>query len=233
MSNIPIQNAPENLTMTDGMAYQAAYGGLAKSARYAVRVIPVGSMLVNLKYNDFLRQFTYLSDSAELPGRAFMNIDIRYYGPNFKVPFQTQYEDMTISFLCRNQSYERQFFDDWMEIINPTNLWDFNYRDDYRSTIEIFQLADYGEVTEGSSTRIGGAKNAPTAGQAMYKWTVHDAYPMIVNPQPVTWADDNFHRLSVSFTYTKWNRVGRDATPGSFRTASDFIRGSTSLNLPK
>lgn len=220
MSNIPIQNAPENLTMVDGAAYQAAYGGLAKSARYAIRIIPVGSLLVGLKYNDFLRQFTYLSDSAELPGRAFMNIDIRYYGPNFKVPFQSQYEDTTISFLCRNQSYERQFFDDWMEIINPTNLWDFNYRDDYRSTIEIFQLADYGET-----------QNA-TAGQAMYKWTMHDAYPMIVNPQPVTWADDNFHRLSVSFTYTKWTRVGRDATPGSFRTASDFIRGSTSLNLP-
>lgn len=220
MSNIPIQNAPENLTMNDGKAYQAAYGGLAKSARYAIRIIPVGSLLVGLKYNDFLRQFTYLSDSAELPGRAFMNIDIRYYGPNFKVPFQSQYEDMTITFLCRNQSFERQFFDDWMEIINPTNLWDFNYRDDYRSTIEIYQLADY-------SSKEGG-----TAGDAMYKWTVHDAFPMIVNPQPVTWADDNFHRLSVSFTYTRWTRVGRDSTPGSFRTTADFIKGSQSLNLP-
>jgi hypothetical protein len=227
MSNIPIQNPPENLTMGDGIAYQAAYGGLAKSARYAIRIIPVGSLLVGLKYNDFLRQFTYLSDSAELPGRAFMNIDIRYYGPNFKVPFQSQYEDTTISFLCRNRSYERQFFDDWMEIINPTNLWDFNYRDDYRATIEIFQLADYADPN-GIESGTG-----PTAGQAMYKWTVHDAFPLIVNPQPVTWADDNFHRLSVSFTYTKWTRVGRDATPGSFRTATDFIKGSNSLNLPK
>ena len=231
MSNIPITNPPENLSMNDGLAYQSAYGGLAKSARYAIRIIPVGSLLVGLKYNDFLRQFTYLSDSAELPGRAFMNVDIRYYGPNFKIPFQSQYEDTTITFLCRNASFERQFFDDWMEIINPTNLWDFNYRDDYRATIEIFQLADY--ASGSSSEMTDYVSKAATAGDAMYKWTIHDAYPMIVNPQPVTWADDNFHRLSVSFTYTKWTRVGRDATPGSFRTATDFIKGSTSVNLPQ
>lgn len=217
MSNVPTTNAPENLAMNFGLATQSAYGGLLKSARYAIRITPVGQLLLGLGYNDFLRDFTYLSDSAEMPGRAFMSIDMRYYGPNFKLPFQSAYEDTTITFLCRTSSFERQFFDDWMEIINPTNLWDFNYRDQYRSTIEIFQLAEFNEQ--------GG-----TDPQAVYKWTLHNAYPTIVNPQPATWADDNFQRLSLAFTYTHWTRVGRDTTPGNFR--DQFIRGSTVQNLP-
>lgn len=125
---------------------------------------------------------------------------------------------MNVTFLCRTESFERQFFDDWMEIINPTNLWDFNYRDQYRANIEVFQLAEYPAGT------------VNTAPKAVYKWTVWDAYPMIISPQPVTWADDNVQRLSVSFTYTRWTRVGRDTTPGSF--TDNFISGRTVVGLP-
>lgn len=201
--------------MNDVKAYSSIYGGLVKSSRYSIRIVPIGQFLLQLEYGRFLEHFTYLSDSAEMPGRAFMSVDHRYYGPNFKMPFQSQYEDMTMTFLCRTESLERQFFDDWMEIINPTNLWDFNYRDQYRANIEIFQLAAHAD----------GEDERATAPKAVYKWTVWDAYPITINPQPVTWADDNFQRLSVTFTYTKWTRVGRDATAGSFK--DNFIQGST------
>jgi hypothetical protein len=125
---------------------------------------------------------------------------------------------MQITFLCRTESYERQFFDDWMEIINPTNLWDFNYRDQYRANIDIFQLAEAPNSTNG------------TAPKAVYKWTLWDAYPTTINPQPVSWADDNIQRLSVSFTYSHWTRVNRDTTPGNFM--NDFIQGKTVIGLP-
>lgn len=219
MATYNILNSPENLTMNDVKSYSSAFGGLAKSSRYAIRITPVGNLLLSLGYGDFLNQFTYLSDSTEMPGRAFMSLDVRYYGPNFKLPFQSQYEDMSITFLCRTESLERQFFDDWMEIINPTNLWDFNYRDSYRSKIEMYQLAMH-----------PGPGNSPTAPKAVYKWTIHDAYPTVINPQPVTWADDQIQRLSVSFTYTKWTREYRDATPGSFK--DQFIKGSQVEGLP-
>jgi hypothetical protein len=80
-----------------------------------------------------MRELPYLCEVAEIPRRGFMNMDVRYYGPNEKLPFLTQYEDMNLTFLCRNKSYERQFFDDWMSIINPTNTFDFNYRESYES----------------------------------------------------------------------------------------------------
>lgn len=218
MPSYNIQNAPQNLTMNDVKSISSKYEGLVKSSRYAIRIVPVGDLLISLNYGTFLNDFTYLSDSTEIPGRAFMSIDNRYYGPNFKLPFQSAYEDIAITFLCRTQSLERQFFDDWMEIINPTNLWDFNYRDSYRAKIEVFQLAMHGENKQS------------TAPKAVYKWSIWDAYPIIVNPQPVTWADDNIQRLTVSFTYTKWTREGRDTNPGSFR--DNFIQGATVEGLP-
>ena len=205
MSSVPISNPPSDLTMNDMMAYSSAYGGLAKSCRYFIRIIPQGSLLVGLGYNTFTQQLSYLSEAAEMPGRGFLTIDPRYYGPTFKLPVNTMYEDTTMSFLCRTQSFERQFFDDWMEIINPTNLWEFNYRDQYRAEIQVYQLADF-----------GAAANAK-APAAMYQWTIHDAWPAVIAPQPITWSDDNFQRLSITFTYTKWTRRGRDMAPGTYK----------------
>ena len=222
MASFPISNPPANLTMTDVMGFASAFGGYAKSCRYVVRIAPQGEFLLKSGYSDFMRQLSYLCEVAEMPGRSFMNMDNRYYGPNFKIPYQSVYEDMTLTFLCRQKSFERQFFDDWMEIINPTNLWDFNYRDQYTSEINVYQLADYGASAEA---------DAPAA---MYQWTLHQAYPIVVAPQPVTWADDNFQRISVSFTYSHWSRKGWDRSPGNFvgSDGSGFIKGSETLNLP-
>ena len=213
MASFPIPNAPENLTMLDFRAISDDYGGLVKSCKFAVRIKPIGRYI--LQWFDFCRDFTYLCEVAEMPGRGFMNIDIRYYGPSHKLPFQTTYEDMNLTFLCRAESLERQFFDDWMLTINPINTFDFNYRDDYRSEIDIFQFADYSDEDEGYPS-------------AKYYTTIHNAYPLLINPQPMTWGDDQFQRLIVSFTYTHWSRRGYDPRPGW----SKLVEGRPNLRLP-
>ena len=204
MSSIPVKNPLTRLSMNDVRAVSSQYGGLAKSARFAVRINPA-RMHLDAGYGQFLRDFTYLCEAAEMPGRGFMSLDVRYYGPNQKLPFQTQYEDTTMTFLCRSESFERQFFDDWMEMINPTNSFDFSYRSDYETTIEIIQLAEYG-----TSTGAGPGTTTSKAPKETYKITLFNAYPTLINPQPVTWADDQVQRLAVTFTYHKWKRVGYD-----------------------
>ena len=207
MASFPIPNAPENLTMLDFRAISDDYGGLIKSCKFAVRIKPIGRYI--LQWFDFCRDFTYLCEVAEMPGRGFMNIDIRYYGPSHKLPFQTTYEDMNLTFLCRAESLERQFFDNWMNNINPINSFDFNYRDDYKSEIDIFQFADYSDEDSGTPS-------------AKYYITIHNAYPLLINPQPMTWGDDQFQRLIVSFTYTHWSRRGYDVQPQYTR---DLVKG--------
>ena len=181
-------NVTEDFNMLDFKTISDQYGGLAKACKFAVRIMPSGNALTNT-YN-VISDLTYLCEAAEYPGRGFNNIDLRYYGPNFKVPFQSTYEDMTLTFLCRAESPERLFFDDWMETINPSDTYDFNYRDDYSAEIQIFQYDDTNMVS--------------------YYFSLLDAYPVLVNPQQLTWADDQFLRLGVTFTYTKWQRPGID-----------------------
>lgn len=203
MASFPTSsNPPKYLTMNDFRAVSDNYGSLVKTCRFAVRILPTGNLMQN--YSAFCRDFTYLCEIAELPGRGFMNMDVRYYGPSHKLPFQSTYEDMNLTFLCRTESLERQFFDDWMYHINPTNSFDFNYRDEYRSEIEIYQFADYPE------------NDGDTAPQATYAITVYNAYPILVNPQPMTWGDAQFQRLVVSFTYTHWTRKGYEPAPRTF-----------------
>ncbi len=214
MADFPIANAPRDLTMLDFRAISDDYGGLIKSSKFAVQIRPIGEYIVN--YAQFCRDFTYLCEIAEMPGRGFMNLDVRYYGPSHKLPFQTSYEDINLTFLCRAESIERQFFDDWMLVINPINTFDFNYRDQYRSEIDIFQFADYSEED---------ADDAPTA---KYFITLHNAYPILVNPQPMTWGDDQFQRLIISFTYTHWSRRGYDPRPGW----SQLVEGRPNMRLP-
>lgn len=199
MATIRIPDAPSYLSMQDFKSMSDMYGSLQRSCRFVTRIRPVGRFIT--PYLSFAQQLLYMTEVAEMPGRSFMNMDIRYYGPNHKLPFQSQYEDINLTFLCRNQSLERQFFDDWMLIINPINTFDFNYRDDYRAEIDIFQYAEAPTITSGA------------APEAVYKITLHNAYPIILNAQPITWADDQFQRLIVSFTYTHWSRPGIDPIP--------------------
>lgn len=213
MPSFNIDNQPQNLKMSDFYAYSNAFDGLAKSARFAVRIVPSGtdSLLARLGYGNIMRQFTYLCESAEFPGRGFLSYDMRYYGPNFKSPYKSEYQETAMTFLCRSKSFERQFFDDWMEVINPTTTFDFNYRDSYKCEIQMFQ---FGEKP---------ATSSKTESIATYAWTLHEAFPILVNPQPVTWADDNFQRLAISFTYTKWTRKIRDPESRKFK----LVNGAT------
>ena len=167
------------------------YGGLQTNNRFAVRIIPTGYLQQKLN-TIIVRDLTYLCELGDMPGRGFITVDLRYYGPNQKLPTQASYDDLTLGFICRKSSFEREFFDDWHNIINPTNTFDFAYRDDYSCKIELFQMIDLSTNYDESI--------------ATYKLNVHNAYPLTINPQPMNWADNNFQKINVTFTYTHFTR---------------------------
>jgi len=206
MVAINFPNAPVDFRLPDFAAIDSKYDGMAQSARFAVHIKPQGLMS---NYASFAQDLVYLCEASELPGRSFLNVDVRYYGPNQKLPFQSQYEDINMTFLCRNKSFERQFFDDWMMVINPPNTFDFYYRDEYSCEIDIYQYSYIGADNE--SIFNPALEHSPE-----YCITLMDAYPLLVNPQPMTWQDDMFQRLIVNFTYSKWIRKGLDPEPNRF-----------------
>lgn len=221
MASFNISNPPANLTMLDFRAKLDNLGAPAKQCRYFVRIIPTGvnNKLLGLGYNFLLDDLSYLCDATEFPGRQFEVSEARYYGPSIIFPYNTKYsQEISMSFITRAEGFERQLFDDWLGLINPINNFNFEYPRNYYATINVYQLSE--------APRTGSSR--PTAPKATYMWSLQNAWPATVNPQQVTWADNDVLRLSVSFLYQFWTRPGRDATPGSSPTT---IPGTQQRNI--
>ena len=171
-----LANAPPLSNLSEFRSALARGGDVAKAARFAV--------LINKRNSPEAKDLMFMCEAAEFPSRAFNAQDYRYYGPNFKLPHQTQYTDLNLTFICRTDMIEKTFFDKWMEEVNPRDRYDFNYRDFYACDIMIYQYAETGEAT--------------------YMNTFQQAYPLNVNAIPTSWAEDNYNRLQVTFAFTQW-----------------------------
>lgn len=161
-------------------------------------------------------------EAAELPGKTLQTADVKIYGPTFKVPYQTQYSDITLTFLCTNEFYERKLFDRWLEAIMPTDTNNMRYSKDeatrYMTNISVIQYDDFIKK--------------------IYVVELIDAFPFGIAPQTLSWADDGFHRLGVQFAYQKYtvkyegeyDLVAAAATLFGSQAASLFDRGGRSFS---
>lgn len=209
-------NAPSQIEINNMLSALDGQNQITKGCRFIVRINPQG-LLGRLSYfNDIGKTMLFACDAAEFPGRGFQVSEMRYYGPKQVMPNNTTYgEGINLSFLVRSKTFERQLFDDWMDIINPPTTYHFKYPADYYSDIEIFHYAEYGRGgsgTGGSRVPNGISSSASPAikytPEVIYGWKLFKAWPMMVQPQQVTWADTDVLRLQVTFAYKYWERPG-------------------------
>ena len=136
------------------------------------------------------RMLALQCDTASLPGKSFNIVEAKTYGPTFKVPTAVQYQNMSLSFICTNDFYERKLFDNWMEVIMPQDTYNFRYprgadiSENYYSTITIFQYDDFV--------------------RQVFAAILYDAFPVSISAQPLSWMDDNFHKVTVDFAYQRY-----------------------------
>ena len=130
-------------------------------------------------------------ETAELPGRTLLTQDAKVYGPTFKVPYQSQYNDISLGFICTNDFYERKLFDRWIEAIHPSDTNNMRFPKGngtrYMCNITIIQYDDFIKK--------------------IYSVQLVDAFPIGVAAQPLNWSEDNFHRLSVQFAYQRYKVI--------------------------
>ena len=130
-------------------------------------------------------------ETAELPGRTLLTQDVKIYGPTFKVPYQSQYNDINLGFICTNDFYERKLFDRWIEAIHPSDTNNMRFPKGngtrYMCNITIIQYDDFIKK--------------------IYSVQLVDAFPIGVAAQPLSWSEDNFHRLSVQFAYQRYKVI--------------------------
>lgn len=130
-------------------------------------------------------------ESAELPGKTLVTADAKVYGPTYKVPYQTQYNETTLTFVCTNDFYERKLFDRWMESIMPTDTNNLRFaKGDETRYMTNFQVIQYDDFVK-----------------QIYAVEMIDAFPIGVSSQPLSWSEDGFHRVSVQFTYQRFRTI--------------------------
>lgn len=202
MANFSIPNAPEVNSLEQFTSIINRYGaGLAQSCRYMVVLNSPKVLYDNSPvFRSVIKDMSFLCEQAEIPGKNITVNDARYYGPNFKYPVQTEYTDITMTFIVRDEMYEKEFFDNWLLSINPNTTYDFEYKSNYVSQIDIFQF---------SATTTVEQKSKPT-----YKITLVDAFPVSVAPMGLVWGEEGYHRVGVTFAYTEWKRNNDVARKG-------------------
>ena len=130
-------------------------------------------------------------ESTELPGKTLATADVKIYGPTFKVPYQTQYADASFTFLCTNDFYERKLFERWMEAIMPTDTNNMRFPKGadtrYLTNIKIVQYDEFIKK--------------------IFAIELIDAFPIGISNQPLSWNDENFHRVTIQFAYQKYRVV--------------------------
>jgi hypothetical protein len=163
----------------------AIFGTVTDAIGSALGQSPVGA-------NSTLSRYLALQcETAELPGRTLMTHEAKVYGPTYKVPYQSQYNEMTLTFLCTNEFWERKLFDRWIEAIMPSDTNNMRYAKDeatrYMTPIKVIQYDDFIKQ--------------------IYAVELIDAFPTGVSAQPLSWSEDGFHRLSVQFAYQRYKPV--------------------------
>ena len=157
-------------------------GDMARPSKFDV-FIPVPIVL--LPYLNIARTLQYRAENAELPSRTFSTADQKIgSNPVEKYPYQTSYNETTMIFMLSDDMSEKLFFDAWQEYINPTYSFDFRYKDDYISTIQVNQYDMTNTLT--------------------YSINLIDAWPISVNQLDLDWSADGYHKLSVVFAYRYW-----------------------------
>ncbi len=130
-------------------------------------------------------------ESTEFPGKSLVTHEVKVYGPTFKVPYQIQYSDASFTFLCTNDFYERKLFERWIEAIMPSDTNNLRFSKGvntrYMSNIRIVQYDDFIKK--------------------IFAIELIDAFPVSISNQPLSWSEDNFHRVTVQFAYQKYRVV--------------------------
>jgi len=189
---------------------------LAKPSRFKVIFNPrdgkdgtVGTLTLAQRILD-TKTLSLRCESASLPGRNLATADLRIYGPTEKFPYQSTYDDITLTFICTDSMKEKLFFNQWMEIINPENNWNFNYKSNYAMDITIQQFDNSNNV--------------------VHSIELIDAFPVSVNEMQLDWASvDTYHKLPVTFAYTYWKQKNNNYVSGIASTDEQITSDIPSL----
>lgn len=154
---------------------------LARPSRFDVDIpVPIG-MIPYLGYSKTLK---FRCESAEFPGRSISTTTQKIYNLDEQFPYQTTFQDITLTFIVDSDMSQKLFFDAWLDWINPSLNFNMKYKSDYAVSLRVNQYDSENDVS--------------------YSVDLFEAYPKTILPLVLDWSDEGYHKLSVVFAYTRW-----------------------------
>lgn len=168
---------------------------LLKSSRFAVRII--GAPEISNMTSADLRSIPLICDSVEFPGQQLTLNEYRMPGYlKRKTPNTRELtNEVTLTFYFPTEVPLYQNFAGWVENISLTSTDNLYYNDIVAESIDIFQFDDLSVLQQPLS-----GLNEQTMKPYM-KVKLKEAFPINVASLPCNWADDGFHKMSVTFHY--------------------------------
>lgn len=136
---------------------------------------------------------------GNLPGVFLQTFDVKRYGtgPNEKLPYSTEFNDITFSFIGDGQGDIYKFFYNWIQgivssdvhmtntnasSVNQMGPYEVNFKEDYRTTINI--------ITYDENRKV------------ILNYQLMEAYPIWLGDSPLSWGDtDNLQKFPITFTF--------------------------------
>jgi len=170
---------------TEFLSFIKRYG-VAKTSHFRLSVTPFQGSGLSMNKLLGLR-----CEAADLPGRQIISNDSRTYGPSYKTPYQSSYQEITLNFIETAEFLIRGFFELWMDQVynSGTNLISYP-----RETCTDVTLTQY-------DVMLTDEKDPLSSLRAIATWTMYNAFPTAVNQMPVSWTEDALHRTTINLAY--------------------------------
>lgn len=184
--------------VSDFLSHFNRHNDFARTARFEVRIAPPSGIADLATY-----ELRFQCEATELPAYNINAVENRQYGVGLPVASApAAFGDITLTFICAGDMWEKKLFDRWMNAIIPINNYNPRYKDEYISSqIEICQF-------DGVAT----SEQQTATSTKTYSAILFNAFPISIGALNLNWADDGIHRLPVIFKYDYW-------LPGNFNTA--------------
>lgn len=184
--------------------------GVSKPNRFRVRFALPVNLHTDLKVN---RVMELMCENANLPGRILTTSGVTRHGVTRKIPNQTLFENMSLTFKVDGTMDQRKIFDNWHNIVQNSDSFDFNFPSEYRANVTIEQLDEHSNP--------------------IYGVQLLECYPESVQSMELGHGiADTIHKVNVDLVFTKWISIDYGNTTEHEDSITDKLKSGVTNRLP-
>lgn len=159
-----------------------------------------------------LERLALRCESVQMPGMSFATIDgppRPGYGPIEAVPYNTIFDDVTLTFVVDARSDVHRFFYKWMNsVVNFNSKGQSKLRDADGPVVgmKTFEVGYKDKYVTDITIEVYDSSTGSDAGAKVMTAKMYRAFPKVLPSFDLSWgSSDDVVRLSIPFTYTDFD----------------------------